>query len=353
MSLRIFDIPSIPIPPALVQPIRVTSRAHDSPVHVCTVDPTSTYLASGSADGIVKVWDIARGFITHVFTGHGGVVSALAFNYPQIPSEVTQSRSMQLITGSVDTRIRIFELAKTPGTKGSLKPEAVLEGHASVPRGLDVSQDGRWLVSGGRDSVVLIWDLSTGKNQEGDKGKTKGKGKAYSPTLVKTIPILESVEAVGLLRTDEDLTGSTSASKLRFYTGGQHGVVKIWDAQEGSVLFTLGHRPLVTDTDDEVQRQIMNLMLVLFPPYFLNKTDVDLDIFPIPRLLWQYMLTKIFCSTPYPPKTLRDNSSGLTMRLSTPLSCHLYVVKEIVTWLLPAIHRSSASILWPPSTLDY
>ncbi len=231
-------------------------------MHVCKSDPTSTYLASGSADGVVKVWDILRGYVTHLFKGHGGVVSALAFNYPFDPSSVIREQKMQLITASVDTRIRIFDLsAAAARTSGGSKPEAVLEGHVSVPRGLDVSPDGKWLVSGGRDSVVLIWDISpkAGSAQKSNKGK--GKEAAFSPVLHKTIPVLERVESIGLLRPDEDLAGAPSGpGKLRFYTGGEKGLVKIWDAREGNVLFALGQERDDATGDQEEQRQIIDAM---------------------------------------------------------------------------------------------
>ncbi|KAF7975204.1 hypothetical protein HWV62_10276 [Athelia sp. TMB] len=262
LALRIYELPDIDsVQTTPVQPIRVVARAHDAPVHVCTADPTSTYLASGAADGVVKVWDIARGYTTHAFKGHGGVVSALAFSFPRDPSLVNQTSEMRLVTASVDTRIRIFDLgAAAARTAGGQKPVAVLEGHVSVPRGLDVSRDGRWLVSGGRDSVVLVWDLAATQKQKG----TKGKEKAFAPALAKTIPILERVEAVGLLRPDEGLVGSTStAEQLQFYTGGEKGVVKIWDARAGTVLFTLGeHENVVISDEQEEQRQIVDMVYV-------------------------------------------------------------------------------------------
>lgn len=101
--------------------------------------------------------------------------------------------------------------------------------------------------------------------QSAAKGaKGKGKDKVTAPTLAKTVPILERVEAVGLLRPDEDLTGSSSASdKLRFYTAGENGVVKIWDAREGNVLFTLGKEHNKISDDQEAQRQIIDVMYVL------------------------------------------------------------------------------------------
>ncbi|KAF4604861.1 U3 small nucleolar RNA-associated protein 13 [Pleurotus pulmonarius] len=258
-ALKVYNIPKESNTAKPVQPIRVIARAHDSPVHVCKIDPTSTYLASGAADGVVKVWDVSRGYVTHAFKGHGGVVSALAFNYPRDNSSVTENRTFQLITASNDTRIRIFDLMAR--SAGGAKPEAVLEGHVSVPRGLDVSSDGRWLVSGGRDSVVLVWDLAAKQPEAKKSNKDKGKHKAQGPVLFKTIPILERVEAVGILRDEDSLATSSSSMRLKFFTAGQQGIVKIWDAQEGQVLFTLG-TPQVDGEDAEEQRQILDAMYI-------------------------------------------------------------------------------------------
>jgi U3 small nucleolar RNA-associated protein 13 len=173
---------------------------------------------------------------------------------------------MRLFTASVDTKIRMFDLeAAAARTAGASKPEAVLEGHVSVPRSLDVSQDGRWLVTGGRDSVVLVWDLK-GSSAENDKGKpSKGKSKATSasPMLAKTIPVLERVEAAGLLHTDEEIAGSSkSTNSITIFTAGEKGVVKIWDARAGTVLFTLGDEDLAVTEEEEEQRQILHAMQV-------------------------------------------------------------------------------------------
>ena len=261
LSLRIYELPDSKEPlKKRIPPIRVVGRAHEAPVHVCKADPTSTYLASGSADGVVKVWDIIRGFVTHVFKGHGGVVSALAFSYPQDVGSIVQNKTMHLITASVDTRIRIFNLVEGASTSsGGGKPEAVLEGHTSVPRGLDVSLDGRWLVSGGRDSVVLIWDLfSSSSTKEKEKKK---KSNRKTPTLVKTIPVLERVEAVGLLRLDDNQFHSkTEFDQIRFYTGGEKGIIKVWDGSKGHVVQKLGEEQTQTSAELEEQRQIVDVL---------------------------------------------------------------------------------------------
>jgi len=263
LALRIFTLPaSQPLrgtsyDKSVVHPERVVSKAHEAPVHVCKVDPTSTYLASGSADGVVKVWDIQRGYITHVFKGHGGVVSALAFNYPRDPSSIAAGDvKMQLITGSVDTKIRIFDLsAAVARTSGRPKPEATLEGHVSVPRGLDVSQDGKWLLSAGRDSVALLWDISPLRVR---KSTGKGKERPLEPRLVKTIPVLDHVEAAGLLLPEERIAGSSKGAAspgFRFFVAGEKGVVTIWDTDESTPLLTLGKEK---PNDKDESRQILD-----------------------------------------------------------------------------------------------
>jgi WD40 repeat protein len=112
-------------------------------------DPTSTLIATGSADSTIKVWDVERGFCTHNLKGHSGIISALKFQ--PIRGKV------KLASGSDDTSIRIWDLM----TKAT---EFVLDEHMSVIRGLDFSSDGKVLVSGGRDQILISWDLETGKS---------------------------------------------------------------------------------------------------------------------------------------------------------------------------------------------
>ena len=243
-----------------LQPIRVISKANDAPVHVVCVDPTSNYLATGSADGVVKVWDIHRGFITHVFKGHGGIISALTFHLSRSSGDDSSPTTSRLLlaTGSVDTRLRIFDLTSSASRATNAKALLVLEGHLSVPRGLAFSPDDRWLISGGRDAVVLVWDLQN--CLQTNYHPKKRREKDVSPLLAKTIPVHERVEALGIIETTENVGSSTGASKLRFYTGGEKGEVKIWDAKDNQVLATFGGEHNEKSADAEEQLSILDVI---------------------------------------------------------------------------------------------
>ncbi|CAE6415165.1 unnamed protein product [Rhizoctonia solani] len=269
LSLRLYPLASSLDASSTIHATKHISRAHDAPVHVSTVDPTSTLVASGSADGIVKVHDIRRGHLTHLFRGHGGIVSALKFFYKPGSTAGTWD-VMWLVSASADSLVRVYDLAAA----GTGSPIMTLEGHVSVPRGVGVSNDGRFVVSGGRDSVVLIWDTrpptENGKSDKGGSGK-KGKKSSVEPVLVKTIPVLERIEALGVLESED------SDGKLRFYTGGQKGVIKVWDAWSAKVLQTFGEEvdePSSPEDEGEESRQIMD---VLYTPSTHSLSSVHAD----------------------------------------------------------------------------
>jgi U3 small nucleolar RNA-associated protein 13 len=136
-------------------------KPHDTPVSTIETDSTSTLVTTGGAEGFVKVWDVEGGYMTHLFKGHAGLISALKFWGGKVGK-------WRLASGSEDCKIRIWDLVKKrffPAGYLSIDDScvAVLENHVSVIRGLDFSSDGETLVSGSRDQVVNYWDMKSFK----------------------------------------------------------------------------------------------------------------------------------------------------------------------------------------------
>lgn len=128
----------------------------------------------------------------------------------QESAEDTSGRA-RLVSAADDCKIRVWDLR----TRECLE---ILDGHVSVIRGLAMTPDGNVLVSGGRDKVINVWSL---------RGRVKG-----SAELIKTMPVFETLEKVGLVPSLGGGRGFT------IFSGGDKGVVRLWDLKTGSEIET-------------------------------------------------------------------------------------------------------------------
>lgn len=185
-----------------------TTKAHESPVIVMTIDPTSTLIATGGAEGAVKVWDLAGGFATHNFRGHAGMISALKFwGFQGSKQWLLASASDQ------DYKIRVWDLVKR-------KSIASFEQHNSVIRGLDFSVDGNILISGGRDKAINVWNMQRMKH-------------------TVTIPALDTVETLGFLSPG---TFTDDPNEQIVYAGGESGTTRLWSLKNFKIVASQAHR---------------------------------------------------------------------------------------------------------------
>ena len=67
-----------------------------------TFDPSSKFLAAGTADSHVKVFDVRKGFQTHNLLGHRGIITNLVF-HPEIDT-------FKLISTAEDLTIKVWDL---------------------------------------------------------------------------------------------------------------------------------------------------------------------------------------------------------------------------------------------------
>ncbi len=86
-------------PTDMVQPL-LTLEAHVSGVSCLTMSPDRSLLASGGADGEIKLWDLRTGQLIGSFREHQGAIAVLAISPDQ----------QLLISGSQDGTIKIWQL---------------------------------------------------------------------------------------------------------------------------------------------------------------------------------------------------------------------------------------------------
>lgn len=118
--------------------------------------PDGAWLATGSADRTVAVWDFEHGFYTHKFKGHQGVLMCAEFH--------PDAKRLELYTGAEDGQIRVWDM-ETRGCR-------LLENHLSAVTAIAFFDRGNGLVSVGRDKVLNVWNL-------------------LGHSLVRTVPVFE------------------------------------------------------------------------------------------------------------------------------------------------------------------
>lgn len=203
-----------------------------------TFSPDGRLLASGGMDGSINLWDVATGQVVRTLTGHSGPVVSLAF-----------SRDGQwLASGSNDKTIKVWDTA----TGGEPR---TLTGHLGWVTTVAFSPDGRWLASGSNDRTVKLWDVAKGRERYTLTGHSDiVNAVAFSPdgswlasggsdTKVKVWKVAKGRERFTLTgHSSKVLALSFSPDGRQLIAGGGNKAVKIWETSTGHEVRTLASK---------------------------------------------------------------------------------------------------------------
>jgi WD40 repeat protein len=195
------------------------------------------FLATGAADGTVRLWNTDDGRCTRVLEGHPDGVWPVAVD----------ADGTVVVAGGADGVVRVWDVAT-----GALRRE--LPGHTTPVYGA-VHAPGGELVTSDYSGTIRWWDLRTG---EVTRTMSAGISAVYRLAFSPDGDLLAAADRAGVLRlwdtasgeVRHELTGHTGRIYALAYhpdgglvvTGDTDGAVRVWDPRSGRLVRSLaGH----------------------------------------------------------------------------------------------------------------
>jgi WD40 repeat protein len=227
--------PPRPAPPALSTP-RSELRGDFGAVFSLAFSPTSEWLAAGTEDKQIHLFDVSRDEVLRTMNGHTQIVKGLAFS----------PNGRMLASASLDKTIKLWDAFTG-------KEIRTLSGHSSGVSGVAFSPDGLNLASSSWDASVIIWDVHSGNLLQKLSGHTdKVNAVAYSPDgrflasasddgsvrlwdpqtgeLVRSLPEVNArVESIAFSPDGKFL--ASGASRNHLSKASHYGGIHVWDIE--------------------------------------------------------------------------------------------------------------------------
>src|SRR5262249_37674720 len=196
----------------------LASLPHQKAVFSAVFSPDDRWIASGSQDGSVTIWQASTGKKQLKFQAHEKHVRCVTFS----------PDGRRLATASWDRTAKVWDV-DTLREGDNNKPLRTLDKHRAPVSSVAFSPDGHHLASAGDDKIVRVWDAATGDEICTFPGHATGRDALVLPGTTTGLPcVAYSPDGRFIALANGDTT------------------LKIWDATTGQEVQTLrGHRAQV------------------------------------------------------------------------------------------------------------
>lgn len=171
-------------------------------------------VSASDGDKTVRVWDIVTQTVSRVLAGHTSSILSLAVS----PDD------RWIISGGRDSTVRVWD--------GDGRPVASLSGHSQSVFAVSVSPDGELIASGAGDGFVKLWSTASLTEVRTLRGHT---GPVYAVAFSPDGSVLASGSADKTLRLWDTATG-TEIGVLR---GSPKGIVSLAFCDQGRMLISV------------------------------------------------------------------------------------------------------------------
>ncbi len=225
---------------------RLRLTGHDNRVASVAVSGNGQMIASGAADGTIRLWALDTGDVIATLPLETELIRSLAFS-PDSRRLAAGTAEGWLVLWDVTSEQRVWQR----------------EAHPRVIRGLDFTPDGAEIISGGADGQVLAWDAATGEPQrtlyDGEEAindlAVSPSGRALAVASGSDVLFIRMENGVLLRRVregDESLRATVRAlafspSGDTVVTGDDNATVRMWEFGTGRFLWRAeGHISSIT-----------------------------------------------------------------------------------------------------------
>ncbi|NTV46255.1 MAG: hypothetical protein HGB11_06970 [Chlorobiales bacterium] len=212
-----------------------TLNGHSDWAGSVAYSPDGKLLASGSNDGTIKLWDAGSGSCVRTLNTSAGIVYSVAYS----------PDGKHLASGNMDRTVKIWDVGRGACVR-------TLKGHSNDVHSIAYSPDGKFLASGSWDKTVKIWDLRNGACVRTLKGHS---GTVNSVVYSPDGRVLASGSDDGAIKIWEIGSGSCTQTLMghpryvhslayspdgkTLVSGSGDHTVRIWDVPSGSCVRTL------------------------------------------------------------------------------------------------------------------